>query len=65
MTSKKVNIDFCLPEFSATKIVPWKWHVDNKTNSRHDIILGGDVLTALVLDIKFSDNLIICGEWLY
>ena len=29
-TSKKVNVDFCLPEFSATKIVSWKCHVDKK-----------------------------------
>ena len=28
-TSKKANIDFCLPEFSAAKIVTWKCHVKN------------------------------------
>ena len=53
-TSKKVNIYFCLPEYSATKIVSWKCHVDNKNNSRYYIILGRDLLTALVLDLKFS-----------
>ena len=26
-TSKKVNIDFYVLEFSATKIVAWKFHV--------------------------------------
>ena len=26
-TSKKVNIYICVPEFSATKIVTWKFHV--------------------------------------
>ena len=28
MTSKNVNTDFCLPEFSATQIMTWKCHVD-------------------------------------
>ena len=28
-TSNKVNVDFCLLEFSATKIVTWKCHVDD------------------------------------
>ena len=56
---KKVNIYFCLPEFSVTKILAWKFHVDNQTNSRYDIILDRDLITALVLDLKFSDNIII------
>ena len=29
-TSQKVNVDFCLPEFSATKIVSWKYHINKK-----------------------------------
>ena len=65
MTSKKVNVDFCLPEFSATKIVPWKFHVDNKTNSRYDMILVRDLIATLGLDIKFSEKLVIGGEGPY
>ena len=53
-TSKKVNVDFCLPEFSATKIVSWKCHVDKKTNSMYDMNLGRDLLTELGLDLNFS-----------
>ena len=53
-TSQKVNVDFYLPEFITTKIVLWKCNVDKKNNSRFDMILGRDLLTALVLDIKFS-----------
>ena len=64
-TSKKANIDFCLPEFSATKIVSWKCHLDKKTNSRYDMILGRDLLSALGLDLNFSQNLIIGGEGPY
>ena len=33
--------------------------MDESTTSRYDIILGRDLLTALVLDNKFSDNIII------
>ena len=50
---------------SAAKIVSWKRHVDSKTNSRYDIILGRDLLTALGLDLRFSENIIICGEGTY
>ena len=32
--SNKENVYFCLPEFSATKIVTWKCHVDELTNGR-------------------------------
>ena len=64
-TSKKTNIDFCLPEFSATKILSWKFHVDNKNKSRYDMILGRDLLTALGLDLIFSENIIISVEGPY
>ena len=64
-TSKKVNIDFCPPEFSATKIVTWKFHVDESTNGRYDMILGRGLLTAPGLDLEFSKNVIIGGEGLY
>ena len=36
--------------------------MDNKTNRRYDMILGRDLLTALGLDLKFSENLIVGGE---
>ena len=58
-TSKKVNIYFCLSEFSSTKILSWKCHVDNKTNITYDMNLGRDLLTALGLDIKFSETSLI------
>ena len=64
-TSKKLNVDFCLPEFSATNIVTWKCHVDKSTNGRYDMILGRYLLTALGLNIKFYKNVIIGGEGPY
>ena len=63
--SNKVNINFCLPDFSATNIVTWKFHIDESTNSRYYIILGRYLLTALVLDLKFSGNVIIGREGPY
>ena len=61
-TPKKVNIEFFLPEFSVTKIVTWECHVNEYTISRYEMILGRDLLTALGLDINFSENVIIGGE---
>ena len=61
-TSKKVNVDFFLPEFSETKIVSWKFHLDNQNNSRYDMILVRYLIHALVLDIKFSENIIFGGD---
>ena len=57
-TSKKVYVDFFLPEFLTTKIVTWKCDVDKSTIGRYDMILGRDLLTALGLDLKFSENVI-------
>ena len=53
-TSAKVNVEFCLTEFVATKIVTCKCHIAKSTNSRYDMILGIYLLTALVLYLKFS-----------
>ena len=39
-TSKKVNIYFCLLEFSATKIMKWTYHIDKYNNGRYDMIIG-------------------------
>ena len=65
ITSKKVSVDFCLTESSATKIVSWKCHVDNSTYSRYGMILGRDLLTALVLGLKLSKNIVVVREGTY
>ena len=64
-TSRKVNVDFCLTELSATNIATWKCHVDESTNGRYDMILGRDLLTTLGLDLKFSENIMIGGKGPY
>ena len=60
-----MKIDFLLPEFSWTNIVTWKYHVDESTNGRYDMILGRDLITTLGLDLKFSKKVIIGGEGPY
>ena len=46
-TNLKDKIYFNLPELSATKIVMWNCYVDASDKSRHYMILGQDLLTAL------------------
>ena len=64
-TSKKVAIDFCLLEFSETNIVTWRCHVDEYANDIYDMTLDRDLITALGLDLKFSESVIIGGEGPY
>ena len=54
----KVNIYFTLPELSATEIMGWNCHVDGSSKGRYDVILGRYLLTALWLNLKFSDHVI-------
>ena len=62
---EKVNVKFCLPEFSATKIVTWKCHVDDSTKDIYNMILGRDLLTDLGIDIKFSNRVIVGSKGTY
>ena len=57
-----MKVDFCLLEFSAAKIVTWICHVDESTKGIYNMILGRDLITALGLDLKFSENAVIGGE---
>jgi predicted aspartyl protease len=59
VTSGICPIKFYLPEFSTQECVKWDFHVDDSTRtvkSRHDMIIGRDLLEQLPLDIKFSDS---------
>ena len=38
------------------KIVTWKGHIYRSTNGIYDMIQGRDILTALRLDLIFSEN---------
>ena len=59
MTSNKVNVDYCFPGFSATEIVACKLRVDEFTKGGYEMILGNELLTALVRDLKFYERVII------
>ena len=50
-THEMEKVDFCLPEISATKIMTWKFHADESTERRHNMIVGRDLLTTIVLDL--------------
>ena len=54
-----------LPEFSAKIIMTWKCHANESTKIRYNMILGRDILTAMVLDLKSSKHVIIGGDGLY
>ena len=53
-TSKKVSVDFCLPEFSVTEIVIWKYYVDESAKDAYFMMLGRDLLTTLLINLIFS-----------
>ena len=57
-TNLKVRVDFTPPELSAINVVTWKCHVDDSDEVRYDMILGQDLLTELVLNLKLSDQVI-------
>ena len=56
-TNLKVKY-FILPELSQMKIVMWGFHVDDSSKGIYGMILSRDILTALGLNIKFSNHVI-------
>ena len=59
------TVDLCLHTFSAKKITTCKFHVGDSTKIRYDMIIGRDIITALVLYLKFSVYIIIGGDGSY
>ena len=43
----------------------WKCHIYESTTGRYDMILGRDLITALGLDLKFSENIVTGGKGPY
>ena len=54
----KLKIDFTLPKLNSVKIVTWGFHVDDSAKDIYDMILGIDILTSLVLHLKFCEHII-------
>ena len=57
-TKFKVKVNFTLPALNATNVVTWKFHVDDSTRCRYDMILGRDILIELGLNLKYSKHVI-------
>ena len=57
-TNIKVNIDFTLPTLSTKNVVTWKCHADDSAKGGYDIILVGDLLTELGLNLKLYEHVI-------
>ena len=54
----KVKVEFTLHALSATNAMTWKCHVDDSTKGSYDMILGRDLFTELILNLKLSDHII-------
>ena len=51
-TNLKVKIDLTLPEFSATEMMKWNYHVDESAKDRYDIILVREELYIIGTEYK-------------
>ena len=61
-TNQKVKVNFCLTEFSTTKIIMCECYVDDSTKIRYNLILGRYLLTPLRLYLEFSNTVIEGGN---
>ena len=64
-SKQKANIEFALPEFDTQKIIKWNMHVDSSTKpseTKYDMIIGSDIMSAIGLDVKYSNHTIQWGE---
>ena len=57
-TNRKVKVCSALPALSATDVLTWKCHVDDSAKGRYNMILGRDLLTELLLNLKLSARVI-------
>jgi len=56
------EIKYKLPEFSTSKIFHWVCHEDTNTlrkNASYDLIIGGDLLSELGIEINFNTQQIV------
>ena len=58
-TTGKCKINFILPEFHSDRVISWDAHVhESNVTQKYDMIIGRDLLNALNMDIRFSDQTI-------
>ena len=61
----KVKFYYNLPEFSTIETVAWNCHVDAFSKLRYGMILGRDLLIALVSYFKYYYHVIKGGDVLF
>jgi hypothetical protein len=64
-TNYESLLDFKFPEISTSKVVNWQAHVDDKNSSKeaaHDIIMGMDLMTSIVIPVDYEQRCIRWGE---
>ena len=66
-TSHTAKVELVFPELDPTKIVNWKFHVDDSEtpNPRYDLIIGRDLLTELGIVLNFANQTISCHGGAY
>ena len=57
-TNLRIKVYFTLPALSATNFVTCNCHVDDSSKGRYGMILGRDLFTKLVLNLKCSEHVI-------
>jgi len=57
--SQKVKAQFTMPELHDDCLIEWNMHV-TKSIGPYDMIIGRDILKFLIIDLRFSDEII---EW--
>ena len=60
-TTEKVNVNFYLSWFGATKILMCKFHINDSAEVKHNMIPGRYLLASLGLDVNFSKHAIVGG----
>ena len=54
-TNQKVKVNFLIPDLHEKRLINHEFHVA-KDLGRYDMIIGRDLLSALQINIQFSDN---------
>ena len=64
-TQRKALVNFTFPEFSNTKKIEWKVHVDEHTNpdqAQYDMIIGSDLMEKLGIELSYKNKTILWDD---
>ena len=57
ITTHNIKVTFCIPEFSSSRIISHRFHIDNnegKSGIGYDMIIGRDMMVQLGLLLEFN-----------